>query len=245
VVNEHQRPLLLGHRGVRPLPCLGLRWRKPGLPCENTIAAFDYAIANGCDGFEFDVRYTRDRRSVLCHDPMLNRKEVAITEYAGLERRGYELACLEKVLHRFGATSYLDIELKVPGNEEEVVASLGANPPRSGYVVSSFLPQVLRRLHELDASLPLGYICEHPEDALLWTELPIAVFIPHHSLVSERLVDEVHSRDMKLLTWTVNDARDLQRLAACGADGLISDDPRLLARTFRLAEDTLRQASAS
>lgn len=233
MVNRNPRPLLLGHRGVRPLPRLGLRWRKPGFPAENTLAAFDYAMANGCDGFEFDVRYTRDRRSVLSHDPKFNRREVATAEYAGLERRrGYNLPCLEDVLTRFGSTAYLDIELKVAGNEEAVVAALLANPPQCGYVVSSFLPDVLLRLHDLDPSLALGFICEHADDAGRWTELPITAFIPHCSLVSQRLIDEVHAREWKLLTWTVNDAHDLLRLAGWGVDGLISDDPRLLARTF-------------
>jgi glycerophosphoryl diester phosphodiesterase len=232
------RPLLLGHRGVRPLPCLGLRWRKPGFPAENTLAAFDYAMANGCDGFEFDVRYTRDRRSVLAHDPKLNRREVATTEYAGLDRRcGYNLACLEDVLTRFDGAAYLDIELKVPGNEEAVVAALYAHPPERGYVVSSFLPNVLRRLHDLDSSLPLGFICEHADEAEAWTDLPIAAFIPHCSLVSQRLIGEVHARKMQLLTWTVNDAQDLLRLASWGVDGLISDDPRLLKRTFPRAQE--------
>jgi glycerophosphoryl diester phosphodiesterase len=232
-VNSNSRPLLLGHRGVRPLPCLGLRWRKPGFPAENTLAAFDYAIANGCDGFEFDVRYTRDRRAVLSHDPKLNRQEVAVTEYAGLERRcGYNLACLEDVLLRFGENAYLDIELKVPGNEEAVVAAVRAKAPGRGYVLSSFLPEVLRRLHELDPSLPLGYICERPEDLPHCRELPIVAFIPQYSLVTEELIGAMHGRGVKLLTWTVNDERELRRLADWGVDGLISDDPRLLARTF-------------
>jgi glycerophosphoryl diester phosphodiesterase len=233
VVNTKSRPLLLGHRGVRPLPCLGLRWRRPGFPAENSVAAFDYAMISGCDGFEFDVRYTRDRRSVLSHDPKLKRLEVANAEYAGLERRcGPDLPCLEDVLARFGGTAYLDIELKVAGNEETVVAALRANRPALGYIVSSFLPDVLLRLCELDASLPLGFICEQAENAERWKDLPIAAFIPHQSLVSQRLVEEVHARERKLLTWTVNDASDLLRLASWGVDGLISDDPRLLARTF-------------
>lgn len=233
MTKSSSRPLLLGHRGVRPLPCLGLRWRKPGLPAENTLAAFEYALNNGCDGFEFDVRFTRDRRSVLCHDPKLNRQEVALTEHAGLERRlGYNLAGLQDVLTHFGATAYLDIELKVPGHEEAVAAALRAHPPQHGYVVSSFLPEVLFRLHEIDPTLPLGYICEHEEDARRWSELPIRAFLPQHSLVSERLIDEVHQRGLQLMTWTVNTARDLERLAEWGVDGLISDDPRLLARTF-------------
>jgi glycerophosphoryl diester phosphodiesterase len=200
---------------------------------ENTLEAFDYAMAHGCDGFEFDVRYTRDQRSVLSHDPKLKRKEVALAEYAGLERRcGYRLAGLEDVLKRFRDTAYLDIELKVTGNEEDVVAALRGYRPQRGYLVSSFLPEVLLRLHEIDASLQLGYLCEHGEDVPRWTELPIAVFVPQHSLLSRRLIDEVHARGRKLFTWTVNNARDLLSLANWGVDGLISDDPRLLVRTL-------------
>src|SRR5579863_593722 len=112
------RPLLLGHRGARAGRRLGMSRLGGELPAENTMAAFNYAMARGCDGFEFDVRYTRDRRSVLCHDADINQQEVAATEYAGLERRcDYPLASLEDVLQRFGPTAYLDIELKVHGHE--------------------------------------------------------------------------------------------------------------------------------
>jgi glycerophosphoryl diester phosphodiesterase len=210
-----------------------LRWRKPGFPAENTLAAFDYAVASGCDGFEFDVRFTRDRRSVLSHDTKLNRREVASTEYAGLERRGAgNLPCLEDVLARYDAETYLDIELKVAGNEESVVAALQANPPQGGYVVSSFLPEVVVRLHELDPALPLGYICEHQDDVARWPDLPVTTFLPHHALVSQRLIDDLHRRNMELLTWTVNDVEKMECLAGWGVDGLISDAPRLLASTF-------------
>ena len=53
------RPLLLGHRGARALKSIP----------ENTIASFDRALADGCDGFEFDVRLTADEEPVVCHDP--------------------------------------------------------------------------------------------------------------------------------------------------------------------------------
>jgi glycerophosphoryl diester phosphodiesterase len=190
-------------------------------------------MSHGCDGFEFDVRYTRDRRAVLCHDPKIGRMEVATTDYTGLERRrGYTLACLEDVLFRFGATAWLDIELKVSGEEEVVSSLLSAHRPQCGYVVSSFLPDVLLRLREIDPSLPLGYICERPEDAERWTSLPINMFIPQYSLVSRHLVDDVHARRMQVLTWTVNSREELLLLAVWGVDGLISDDPRLLNQAF-------------
>jgi glycerophosphoryl diester phosphodiesterase len=210
-----------------------VRWRNPHLPPENTLAAFGYALQQGCDGFEFDVRYTHDRRSILCHDPKLRRKEVAHHEHAFLERRhGSPLPCLGEVLAGFGTTAFLDIELKVTGNEEATVTAVRAHPPHSGFVISSFLPEVLLRLHELGPDLPLGYICKVPEHAPLWAKLPITYFIPHYSLVSRRLVEEVHGRRLNLLTWTINRERDMRRLAHWGVDGLISDNPRLLSETF-------------
>ncbi len=235
------RPLLLGHRGARPLSRLNFCHREPDFPAENTLAAFDHAIANGCDGFEFDVRYARNGRAVLCHDDTLNRCEIALTDYSALQQRNCELACLEDVLTRFGATAFLDIELKVAGNEQGIINALRSIPSQGGFLVSSFLPEVLLRLHQLDATLPLGYICKRPEDVPRWTRVPIVAFLPQYRLVSRRLIDEVHARGKKLLTWTVNDARQLLRLASWGVDGLISDSPQLLSTTF----PALRSARAS
>lgn len=237
------RPLLLGHRGVRPLPYLGLRWRKSDLPIENTLAAFDYALANGCDGFEFDVRYTHDRRSVLWHDPTCEAAEVSTLIYEGMERRsGYKIPCLEHVLSRYASTAYLNIELKAPGNEEAVVEALRTNPPRRGYVVSSFLPEVLLRLRDLDDGLPLGYICDQEKKLALWTELPITTFFPQHRLVSQGLVGEAHARSLKLMTWTVNDRQDMLRFAEWGVDGLISDSPTLLSEAFPVPKRAMAAA---
>ncbi len=236
-MKNNSRPLLLGHRGARRVRRFGVPGSSLRIPPENTVAAFEYALANGCDGFEFDVRYSADRRSVLCHDPKLGRRVIATTDYSGLERRyGFErrrspMACLEDVLSGFGDRAYLDIELKVPGNEETIVSQLKTHPP-SRYVVSSFLPEVLLRLHELDATLPLGYICQDRQEARRWAELPIGVFLPHYTLVEQSLIEEVHDHRVQLFTWTVNDQAELLRLASWGVDGLISDDPKLLSRTF-------------
>ncbi len=238
MLSASSRPLLLGHRGARPVRRLGVRWPRPNFPAENTLAAFEYALAHGCDGFEFDVRFTRDGRNVLCHDPKYGRREIALTDYSGLERRhGFErrlaaVACLEEVLASYGSTAYLDVELKVSSQEEMVLAALQAHPPQRGYVLSSFLPEVLLRLRQLDDSVPLGYVCKRPEAVARWGELPISIFIPHYTLVTRALVEEVHRASLKLFTWTVNRRRDVLRFAEWGVDGLISDNPKLLSRTF-------------
>ena len=61
------RPRLLGHRGARALKSIP----------DNTIASFDQALADGCDGFEFDVRLTADGKPVVGHEPQINGIEIA------------------------------------------------------------------------------------------------------------------------------------------------------------------------
>ncbi len=222
--------MLLGHRGLRNR---GLKGLNADLPAENSLAAFEWARSSGCDGFEFDVRHTRDGRNLVWHDPECNGREISATDYADLaDHNGNKLACLEDVLRQFGDRAYLDVELKVSGNEESIVAALRANPPQRGFIVSSFLPEVLLRLRELDGTTPLGFICDRDEAMSLWQELPIRVLLPRHDLVTASLIDEVHRQDRQIMTWTVNSRRRVRQLAKWGVDGLISDDPQLLFRTF-------------
>ncbi len=206
--------------------------RAGAIPPENTLVAFEYALAHGCDGFEFDVRITRDERLVLCHDASFGGRRVATSLFASLRSGcGESLPCLQDVLAAFGSRAYLDIEVKVAGGEELIVNALRRSKPQR-YLLSSFLPEVLLRFHQLDPSLPLGYICDRAADMRIWRKLPIQVFLPQYELVDEKLIREVHSRDIQIFTWTVNRKEDMQRLTEWGIDGLISDDPKLLNRTF-------------
>jgi glycerophosphoryl diester phosphodiesterase len=213
-----RRPLLLGHRGARYLSSLS----------ENTLPSFDRALDDGCDGFEFDVRLTRDGRAVICHDPRYKGAEVAHADADQL--RG--LADLPAVLVRYGSRAFLDIELKVPGLDERTVAALEQYPPSCGYIVSSFLPEVFRALHRRSQTIPLGFICDRPESLDLWRNLPIQYVIPHYALVSRKLVEGVHAEKKQIFVWTVNSQSEILQLAEWAVDGIISDDTRLLAQTL-------------
>jgi glycerophosphoryl diester phosphodiesterase len=226
----NSKPLLLGHRGCR---ASGLTRHNSDLPVENTLAAFEYALSEGCDGFEFDVRQTRDGRSVIWHDDHWNGLPIDATDYARLTGlKGELLPTLDDVLQQFGSRAFLDIELKVRGVEMSVVEALRADPPQCGFIVSSFLPDTLIRLHNLEGSLPLGYICERDYALAIWRSIPIQVVLPRCDLVQKELIDEAHRLGRKVATWTVNSENRMLKLAGWGIDGLISDDPALLYRTF-------------
>jgi glycerophosphoryl diester phosphodiesterase len=214
-------PLLLGHRGASKYAP------------ENTIAAFDLALAHGCDGFEFDVRFTRDARAVICHDPQFQNMEIAASEYAHFRAsRGLELACADEVVRRYAPRSYLDIELKVEGELGSILAALAEAPRPDSFVISSFIPEVLLAAYARVQGLPLALICETRQQLSRWQTLPLAAVAVQHRLASPSLIEELHAAGKKVFVWTVNQAPEMRRFAELGADALISDDTQLLARTL-------------
>jgi glycerophosphoryl diester phosphodiesterase len=211
------RPLLLGHRGAR-------RYAP-----ENTMAAFELALEHGCDGFEFDVRLTADRRCVICHDPHLAGRNIEKSRY---DQLAAGTPCLPEILERFAARAFLDIELKVSGLEDEVAAMLRDCPPRRGYFVSSFLPGVLKRLNAADGSIPLGLICDKPRQFAAWPDLPIQALFLGRSLVTPETVETLRAAGKQVFVWTVNREREMRDIAGLVLDGIISDDTKVLAQTL-------------
>jgi glycerophosphoryl diester phosphodiesterase len=212
------RPLLLGHRGARAVKSIP----------ENTLASFDQALTDGCDGFEFDVRLTSDSIAVIAHDPHWKSIEIARASTEQL----CELLRLEQVLALYRERAFLDIELKVGGLEDVTTRLLERFRPRRGFVVSSFLPQVLDRVHAQDPTLPLGLICETKAELRHWNRLPLECVIPHHRLVDSGLILEWKAAKKRILVWTVNSPHDMLRFRDWGVDGIISDVPKLLSGTF-------------
>jgi glycerophosphoryl diester phosphodiesterase len=215
--------LLLGHRGARLYAP------------ENTIAAFDLALDHGVAGFEFDVRCTRAKQAIICHDNKFNRMVVRkrtleqIQDSCSLEGKP---PCLEDVLERYSRTAFLNIEVKVRGMEHVVFKAMKRFPPQRGYFISSFLPSVVRKLHELDKTLVLGAISKSYWHLRRWKALPITYVIPHYGLLTPKLIDELHAASKIVVTWTVNDPRKMRNAAAMGVDGIISDDTKLLMETM-------------
>ena len=211
------RPLLLGHRGARAVQSIP----------ENTLASFDRALADGCDGFEFDVRLTVDLEAVVCHEAKIGRDKID----RATAKEVSQLPRLRDVLLRY-RDSFLDIELKVKGLERTIVDLFLRLKPRKGCVVSSFLPGALKSLRAEDATIPLGLICETKTQLRSWSELPISYLIPQYDLLDAELIRKVKGAGKKVIVWTVNDPAAMQQSAEWGVDGIISDDTKLLVQTL-------------
>jgi glycerophosphoryl diester phosphodiesterase len=216
--------ILLGHRGAR-------RYAP-----ENTLAAFDLSLEHGADGFEFDVRCTSNKQSIICHDPRLNRlvirKHTLKQLQASYASEKEWPPSLEDVLDRYARSAFLNIEVKVRGMERLVARAVKRTRPQRGYFISSFLPSVVRELHAIDGSLVLGALAQTRWQLRRWSKLPVTYVVPHYRLLSPRLIEKLHAAGKTVVTWTVNDPRQMLRAAAMGVDGIISDDTQLLVETL-------------
>jgi glycerophosphoryl diester phosphodiesterase len=230
-----RRPVVFGHRGAA------------GTCPENTHAGFRQAFAERADGIELDVRCCASGEAVVIHDETVDRTSDGAGRVAHLSLsdlrclnfgRGTEcetIPTLEEVFARLPADKLINVEIKNDDlhshREERAVAQLVARFGLHGRcLVSSFNPLVLWRLQQADARLSLAYLY-HPQSRWYLRHLPVTWWLrlralhPHHRLVTAHGVAQAHRRGLQVNTWTVNDEADLERVVACGVDGIVTDYP--------------------
>jgi glycerophosphoryl diester phosphodiesterase len=210
----------------------------------NTLASFEAALEHGVDMIEFDVLRLRDGRLVLAHD------------CRDAERR--DLVTLERGLEHFAGEAYagveLDVDLKLPGYEREVLDALSAHGLGKRSLISTQYPQSLDAIGELAPGQRRGWSVPRVRSdptrtpwkkplalvaaAFMRRRLPgqaermlrtgrCEALMTHWRLMSGPLVQKVHAAGGQVYVWTVDDPDHITRLSALGVDGVISNDPRL------------------
>lgn len=214
--------LNFGHRGAAELP-------------ENTIPSFRKALEQGADGFELDVRKTADGKLVVIHPSVVEHHSVQSSSYDDIKKLpdGFEIPLLKDVLVKFGKKTFLDIEFKVPGFEEEAIALITKHGDPSNTMISAFDTDTLNKVHDLSPELQLGYIYNRTQDEESRHNAPIDYVLPQFRLASRELIAEVHDEELKVMAWTVNDEAEMKRLLSLGVDGIITDFPAVLAGVLK------------
>jgi len=67
------------------------------------------------------------------------------------------------------------------------------------------------------------------------------IISPYYLYVTPRFVQECHSKNIRVIPWTVNDEKTMRKMLDCGVDGIISDYPDLLFRVNSEWEKTSRR----
>jgi glycerophosphoryl diester phosphodiesterase len=204
---------------------------------------------------EMDVLWLPD-----AHLPLEQRHPLVIAhDWADAERRApLKLtealeAFLEPPLHEVE----IDLDIKLPGREEELVDALRERGLIERAMVSTMELYTLGRVLELEPALRRGWtypkvtrdwaskrwargpmlgalaVMRHRLPGLAAEKLPkmgVEAMWVYHPLVTARLARITRLAGVELIAWTVDDLAKMRRLVERGVDGICSNDPRLFAR---------------
>jgi glycerophosphoryl diester phosphodiesterase len=190
------RPLVIAHRGA----C----WEVP----ENTLEAFELAIAEEADYIEFDVR-ARNGELVICHDP--GPPEGVPT--------------LDEVLAALTGRIGLCVEVKEEETTDAVLDALerhGADPEQ--LMVVSFQAGAVRRVAERRPEIRCVLHTDDPAEAAgCWG-------IGFEEPAAAGRIEAAQAIGLATTVFTVNDPARMLELAAFGVTGIFTDRPALARR---------------
>jgi glycerophosphoryl diester phosphodiesterase len=233
---------LVGHKGADAIA--------PG----NTLESFRAAIGAGVDTVEFDVLWLADS-----HLPVEERAPLVVAhDWHDAERR--TPLALTEALDAFLEPPLdqveIDLDIKLPGREEEIVEALRERDLVGRAMVSTMELYSLGRILQLEPALRRGWT--YPKVTKDWAskrwakgpmlgalavmrqrlpglaaeKLPkfgVEAMWVYHPLISARLARITKLAGVELIAWTVDDLGKMQRLVERGVNGICSNDPRLFA----------------
>ncbi|KNE21603.1 glycerophosphodiester phosphodiesterase [Virgibacillus pantothenticus] len=220
---------------------------------ENTLPAFQKAIAHGAKAIEFDIQLTKDNYLVVCHDHKLTRfnpwtnkritdltlselKQIDIGSSFNENYTGITVPTLDEVLELCPKNILLNIEIKnIPviykGIEEQLIHCLSKYNRFENILISSFDHVALKNVQEIAPTLPLGmlfyYRILNPWDYATKSGLNIASIHPNNVYTDRQLIEHCHNKGYQVYPFTVNKKERFNELVAYGVDGVFSNNPEI------------------
>src|SRR5580704_13083449 len=237
-------PLVIAHRGA-----------SHDAP-QNTPAAFEAAIGLGADAVELDVRRTADGVLVVHHNASRRGVPLTLLTYSALVPLSrHEPPRLDTVLDLCAGRIALDIEVKEPGYEAEVVEEASRRFPRDRLLYTSFEEPVVSTIKRLDPdarcglllgpgrlrsrtqryeALPFDLAERCGADLLAVHQWLAPIRDRSRRLPGTGLLAEAQARGFPLMVWTVDGPQRLRSYLADGrVAGIITDLPGLAVETRR------------
>jgi len=227
-------PQIIAHRGA------------PREALENTIPAFQAAMAQRADAIELDVHATRDGIVIVHHDdhlppdrnePFASGRSIADLDADEVLRRplpgGFHIPTLDDVLDLVGSQLVVYVEVKAVGIEGPLLACLDRHPAVRT-AVHAFDHRIPVAVRVARPSLPIGLLSSsYPLDlpGFIGPGRPEALW-QHGGLIDDALVRDAHAMGARVIAWTVNDPDHARSLWAMGVDGICTDLPGAMRRSL-------------
>jgi glycerophosphoryl diester phosphodiesterase len=204
---------------------------------EGSKAAYLGALAQGADGFECDVRLTKDKQIICYHDSDTKRLskidlKISKSNYEELKRKVDPYRLDELLELSISNKKDLVIELKHPVQTGALIEKLvhklllsrGSEIKNSGIQISLISFSYLATLRNLKSGYEAGYLVKSSKLIKL---NPAPVLALNINIVRQnpKVIAEQHKKGKKVFVWTVNEVSDLLLCAKEGVDAVITDKP--------------------
>jgi len=217
---------------------------------ENTLEAFEVAVALGADGVELDVHRTADGALVVHHDAAVPGFGVlADAPLAAIRAARPAVPTLDEALDVCRGR-LVNVEVKnLVGDAdwdpddhaaELLVELLTGRGLADDVIVSSFNLTTVDRIRAREPAIATAFLTPGVFDP--FDALDIVVDRGHAALhpgvravagsIAGELVERAHAAGVRVNVWTVNDEAEIGRLGDAGVDAVVTDVPDVARRVL-------------
>ncbi|WWD19706.1 hypothetical protein CI109_104170 [Kwoniella shandongensis] len=238
-------------RQPKDIECWGHRGASAHLP-ENTLASFQAAIQEGCDGIESDVHATSDGVVLMFHDPTLNRTTTGtglikdqpwkdVIEHVRTTKEPIQpiprfdelIALLMEPQNRHVT---LNIDCKMQNDPERLFPEMARIIGKYDDNATSLCPRIILGLwHPLFIPPSLKYLPQCRRYHIGFTIPVVRKYFWDHcdgfslcfplmmSAEGKAFLEECREKGKEVTLWTVNDEREMRVAISWGVKAVLTD----------------------
>ncbi|KAA8325616.1 glycerophosphodiester phosphodiesterase [Leuconostoc carnosum] len=219
---------------------------------ENTIPAFQAALAYRPDMLEMDVHRTKDGHLIVIHDEKVDRttdgtgyvKDLTLAEIKALDAGSYKEPIMQGVriptfieflnfLRDIGFEQTLLLEIKTdhvdyPGIEQEVLDMVASFQPKYRVIYQSFNLTTLKKIRLLSPNADIAALVFWATPKVYWLKIRGVFDYIHADIRILKQKPTIFWRAKNhMRTWTVDNEADMRRIFKAGLQGIITNQVAL------------------
>ena len=219
---------------------------------ENSLHGFLFAVGQGIDRFELDIRLSSDNQLMVVHDEKLQRlansplsvskSSARVLSKTLLKGTQQGIPTLEKVVAACPSVVHWQFEIKTQLNNPKFIRPMKRLIDK--YQLHDKVTITSKHVGTLSIFKPVlpqmkrGYVQGRPWQGGIKTatKFDCKMLVLKKNLARKKYIEKAQQHGLHVSVWTVNIKEDMQRLLNYQVDSIISDLPTL-------AKEVLKQYS--
>lgn len=222
---------------------------------ENTMVAFKKALEMGADGIELDLQETKDKKRVIFHDEIIDKKsngkgrikDYTFEELYNLdfgswfsnEYKGEHIVLFEDFAKEFLKKDLVfAIELKDIGYEQEVLNIIKEYSNINNIYITSFKYEVLNNIRKIDKNIKISWLIKekiNKENINKLLKINANQICPKATKVTSKNIALANASGIGVRLWGVKDEEIMGKVYTLNTEGMTVDFPDKLNKLMNIS----------